>query len=306
MKQTIKRLARLAHLFASRTRCTAKLDISLLSAISRLIDRPAVSQRIANSVSNIPWPPLEFGPRRVRAAGIEICLHPHIGEPDAEVLFSRTVTFEEGPSFAWFKREAAKFDAIIEIGSNVGVFTVFFDRLARRPNARLAHIYSFEPAPVAFQRLQLNLQANQCKHVILRNAAVGEQSGTLPFYEPQGFLTNGSLDRAFAEQFPAKVIERRVPVVGAQELEPFLDRHERVLIKIDVEGYEPKLIAALAPMIARYRPAIVVEVLEGTVATLNSLECLRGYRNFLLDEGVSEHLRVFASPVHRDWLLVPG
>jgi FkbM family methyltransferase len=304
VKQGIKEAARFAHLLASKTRCIAKLHISFLSAISRIIDHPGLSQRISNSVSHVSWPSLDFAPRRVRAAGIEMFLYPHIGEYDAEVLFSRTVTYEAS-SFAWFRRGAPKFDAIIEIGANVGVFTVFFDHLARRSNARLACIYSFEPAPVAFERLRRNVEANQCTHLILHNAAVGEQSGTLPFYEPEGHLSNGTLDRAFAEQIPTKVVERMVPVVGAQELEPLFAQHESVLLKIDVEGYEPKLITALAQIIARFRPTIIIEVLEGTVLALNSLECLRGYLKYLLDADVSEHPRVFASSVHRDWLLVP-
>ena len=304
MKQAIKEAARFAHSLASKSRSIAKLHISFLSAISRMIDHPGLSQRISNSVSQISWPSLDFAPRRVRAAGVEMFLYPHIGEHDAEVLFSRTITYEAS-SFVWFGREASKFDAIIEIGANVGVFTVFFDQLARRPNVRLSRIYSFEPAPVAFERLRRNVEANQCTHVVLRNAAVGEQSGTLPFYEPEGHLTNGTLDRAFAEQIPANVVERMVPVVGPQELEPLFAQHESVLLKIDVEGYEPKLITALAQIIVRFRPTITVEVLEGTVLALNSLECFRGYLKYLLDDNVSEHPRVFASSAHRDWLLVP-
>jgi FkbM family methyltransferase len=232
-------------------------------------------------------------------------LHPHMGEPDFETLFARSLGYEEGTSFAWLERHSSEFDAVIEIGSNVGVYTVFLDHLARRPETRVTDIYAFEPSPGAFARLNSNLAANQCAHVTCCNVAVAECGGLLPFFEPEGHLTNGSFEREFAAQFTTNVSQRLVPAIAAQALESLFQRHERILIKVDVEGYEPKLISALASIISRYRPIILIEVLESTAAALNSTTCLHAYRAYLLDEGTSQHSRIFAHPVHRDWILVP-
>ena len=234
-----------------------------------------------------------------------MCLHPHIGEPDLQTLFARSLTFEEETTFAWLVRHAPELDAVIEIGSNVGLYTVFLDHLARRPGTRLTHIYAFEPSPRAFARLQSNLAANQCANVTSCNVAVAECGGLLPFYEPLGHLTNGSFEREFAAQFTTEVLERLVPAIAAQDLELLFQRHRRILIKLDVEGYEPKLVASLASLIGRYRPLILIEVLECTAATLRSTTCLDEYRAYLLDEATSEHPRIFAHPAHRDWILVP-
>ena len=121
------------------------------------------------------------------------------------------------------------------------------------------------------------------------NVAVAECGGLLPFFEPEGHLTNGSFEREFAAQFTTNVSQRLVPAIAAQALESLFQRHERILIKVDVEGYEPKLISALASIISRYRPIILIEVLESTAAALNSTTCLHAYRAYLLDEGTSQH-----------------
>ena len=58
------------------------------------------------------------------------------------------------------------------------------------------------------------------------------------FFEPEDHLTNGSFDRAFAWIFSEVVTENTVLVLDARHLKNFFDKYERVLLKIDVDGYE--------------------------------------------------------------------
>jgi FkbM family methyltransferase len=305
LNPTLKNAARAFHSFAAATPATAWLYLELISIISRSINRPSISRRISNSISGVQWPALKLRPRIVRAAGIEMLLHPHIGEFDLEGLFSKELTYEVN-SFRWLERHAGEFDAVVEIGANVGVFTVFLDQLARRTGTRLKHIYAFEPSPLAFDRLRSNVIANGCQHVAVYNCAIGELGGMLPFYEPEGHLTNGSFNRDFSGLFSNKIKERLVPAIGIADLEPLFRSHERILVKIDVEGFEPKLITAFTPMISRYRPTLIIEILETTAEAIKTAPCLIKYIAWLLDDDLTKYPCIFAHPSCRDWLLIPG
>lgn len=212
----------------------------------------------------------------------------------------------EAPVFEWLAANVpTRYDLIIEIGANVGVYSVFLDSLTRLPGSKLARIIAFEPSPEAFQRLLENLRANKTQHVHALHAALGPASGLQTFFEPAGHLTNGSLIREFAKLFSESITETEVVVVAAAELERFLSNAEKALIKIDAEGFEPVLVACLGAVIHKYRPDLLIEVLDETAGKLERMSALGGYRKFLVTpEGLRESQYLFASPHHRDWVLL--
>jgi hypothetical protein len=77
------------------------------------------------------------------------------------------------------------------------------------------------------------------------------------------------------------------------------------LIKIDVEGYEPVLVACLGALIQKYQPDLLIEVLDETAAKLEQTSALRGYHKFLITSGgLREAQCLFACPNYRDWVLL--
>jgi hypothetical protein len=78
----------------------------------------------------------------------------------------------------------------------------------------------------------------------------------------------------------------------------------RVPVKVDVEGYEPDLLATFGDIVVRYRPEFLIEVLTGTPEALEGLDHLRTYERFLLTpEGPVRRSRLEVDQRHRDWLL---
>lgn len=302
-----KRWATALHTVIAGTPASIPLFyLTLLSLISRRLPRGA-GLRIQNSVCQLRWPDIQFGPRTVVVGGnIEISLTPHLGEFDQAALFTKRLDYETAV-FAWLAvRVPREYDLVIEIGANVGVYSVFLEKLAQLPGSRLRNIVAFEPAAEPFRRLLDNLAANHATHVRGLCAAVGQQSGLQEFFEPEGHLTNGSLVRRFAALFSQSVSQSDIVVIAAAELENFLSRANKALIKIDVEGFEPTLIASLAPLLDRYRPDLLIEVLELTATDLQNLPALSRYRKFLVtDTGLREAGALFASPRCRDWVLLP-
>jgi FkbM family methyltransferase len=301
----IKKVVHAVNSCASVSSVTAKPYLYLLSTISRWVDRPNFTRRVVSSLSGISWPMVEFRPRNVRVGDVEILLYPHFGEIGIESLFAKTWGYEPS-SYRWIEAHASDFDAVIEIGANIGVFTVFFDYLARRAGVRLKQIYAFEPAPLNFASLRSNMLANQCSRIMAFNVAVGERGGFLPFYEPLMNLDQSSLNRLFVARWSEDFQERLVPAIAAADLEVLFRLHDRVLLKLDVETYEPQLISALASILDRYRPAVMIEVLKSTAEALDAAPWPPNYRAYLLDEHLTEHPHFFAHPTYRDWLSLPS
>lgn len=263
-----------------------------------------LTARIHNSISRHTWPEMRFSAREVIVGeNTRINIHPHLGEFDDVALFSRRLRYEDS-SFRWLEANAAdRYDLIVEIGANVGAFTVFFDVLARR-GSRLKSIIAFEPSREAYGRLMSNLETNGAATVMPFNAAVGMSSGFQTFYEPEKHLTNGSFQREFSAIFSETVNATTVLTVAAADLASFITQGQKALLKIDVEGFEPQLLQAMSGLIKQHHPDLLIEVLPGTPEPLDRLDSLAGYiRHLITSDGLKVCPALYACETERDWLL---
>lgn len=310
----VKRMADYVHDGIARSpRLLAQAYLAGISLLSRNLFPPGLAARAHNSVCGYSrgrvWPTMKLAPRRARMGGsTEVWLVPELSGFEAEVLFSKTFGYE--PALVrWLEANVvANYDLVIEIGANVGIYTVFLDALYRagapKPGAT-PRIVSFEPSREAYRRLSANLAANQTRFVHPYQAAVSGESGLARFFEPRHHLTNGSFVREFSAIFTDDVVENVVVTVAATELERWLETAPgRTLIKLDVEGFEPQLLESLKPMIDKYRPDIVIEVLPFTLDALNDSAALAGYeRHHVTLQGLVRSDALHASDEHYDWLL---
>jgi FkbM family methyltransferase len=279
----------------------------LLSLVSRNLFSTRNQQHARAVMSGHRWPALEFGPRRiVLGRAVDLNLVPHLGEFDEQALYTREFDYEQA-MFRWLEQQAGAYDLIIEIGANVGIYTIFFDALRRKRldkgRAKEQVLVSFEPSQEAYRRLRRNLEINGA-NTLTFHAAVGVESGRQTFYEPVGHLTNGSFVRAFAAQFADAIDETAVEVVAACDLEKWLAPATKVLIKIDVEGFEPELLKALAPLLEKYRPDLLIEIMPSTFEPLEADPTLARYDRFLVTaEGLRPEQKFYFSQTYFDWFL---
>ena len=124
---------------------------------------------------------------------------------------------------------------IIDAGANIGMAVLYFKKCF--PDAR---ILAFEPNPEAFRLLKRNVEANNLAAVTLHQVALAATAGELPFYYgADGASLTGSL-----WPHAAGVQTVRVPT---RPLSDFITSATQVqLLKLDVEGAEPGIIAELA------------------------------------------------------------
>jgi FkbM family methyltransferase len=295
----IERLGRAVQLPISRIRWLARLYLGALGLLVKPLPDGTWKKRLLNGLKWCDWSGVELPASRVSLCeGISVRLIPHPGEGDLAAILFRTLPYEVGV-FRWLA--GREYDTVIEIGANVGIFTLFFS--ACYPAAR---VYSFEPSPLAYRRLLGNLAANGSNRVALFNCAVSDETGFADFFEPSGHLQNGSLNLSFANLFSSSVATRKVLAIDALGLEPLFAG--RTLVKVDAEGADPKILASMKPLLHRFRPDLLVEVLPGTEDELNQLDLMAGgnYTAYsLTDAGAVPKVRLVANRSHRDYGLVP-
>lgn len=124
-------------------------------------------------------------------------------------------------------------DTFVDVGANVGLFVC---TLARRHYlSRDVRFYAFEPNPDTFQRL---VESARDLDVTLRQVAVSDRAGELQF------LT-GAVSHVFAEATNRSEyhFKNQAPVVvRAQRLDESDIAGDSVIVKIDVEGQELKVL----------------------------------------------------------------
>jgi FkbM family methyltransferase len=298
----MKRLIAIWHkIIAYAPSSVGRSYLLVLSWMCRQFMHDKLASKVRNSVASANWPQMELPPRSVRVGNeTYIKLIPHIGEFDGDALFYKTMPYEH-PVFAWLEHECAeRYDMVIEIGANVGIYTTFLGKLI--DSGVLKRVIAFEPAPKAYGRLIDNLKANDLLgNPVTFPAAVADKTGWLSFYEPSSHLTNGSLDPRFAAYFSETVNEIMVPAVDAAFLEALVLDGERVLMKIDVEGYEPQLLASLSGFIEKHKPDLIVEVLQETECGISEWLEGQSYNPKLFTKDGLRELSFCAHQDGRDW-----
>lgn len=132
------------------------------------------------------------------------------------------------------------FRTIVDIGANEGQFS---DKV--RALFPTAVIYAFEPLPDVFERLKNNFNDDQKYHAI--NLGLGERKDELEFYENEyspssSFLTHGDL---LEENFEGLSKTKKVKV-NVDTLDTVFSTYKispPLLVKIDVQGFEDKVIS---------------------------------------------------------------
>lgn len=294
------------HHFLTRSRICSKLYLVIAGWLLRRLPSIPLKKNLIHNILSPPWPDLSFSPKNVAVCrDMRINLIPHTGEFDCRALLSTTLDYEE-ETFEVLYGRMAEYDAVIEIGANVGVFSVFFGKRLEE-SGKEGVVFSFEPSIEAFTRLRRNLEINQITNVKAFNCAVGNETGIMHFYEPKGHLTNGSLSNDFAAIFSDDVTERAVISLSGRHILKSVETYDRLLLKIDVEGAERLVLEGLDDLIREKWPDIILEVLEEYEESLNTLSILnRHYRFFAIGaEGLVQKPHLESSQ-YRDYLLIPN
>ena len=156
-------------------------------------------------------------------------------------------------------------DTFIDVGANVGYFTV----LAARRVGDTGRVYAFEPHPDARARLAANLARNGVAHrvEICSDALSDVDGGAVELFVP-GHESSLSTLRPATAAVPASKFTRSIPV-RTTTFDAWLRTHpcDPALIKLDVEGAEDLVFRGMENTLRSHPPRrIVCETTEGSAA----------------------------------------
>lgn len=138
----------------------------------------------------------------------------------------------------------------LDIGANVGYFAMMAAALVGESGRVLA----FEPNPRNCELMARSIEANGFTNVTVHQCAVAERTQQVIFH------TSGPHSTGHIARLDTQSGDGGSHVVEAVALDEFLGEMTRLdLVKLDIEGAEPRAIAGMRALLARYRPIIVTE-----------------------------------------------
>ena len=157
----------------------------------------------------------------------------------------------------------------MDIGANVGHHSIFLSKFA-------SQVLAFEPYPKVNMQFKQQIAHNNISNIQIFEIGLSDRCETLNYYAPTGNNEGiGSFDESS--------IGKGNTSYGKLELQEgdqvmASDSWKNIkLIKIDVEGFEKKVIKGLTRTIEEERPVIVCEITYGQQLSFVSIEELSSY-----------------------------
>ncbi len=156
-------------------------------------------------------------------------------------------------------------DVCFDIGAAYGMYSFSLAQLVGPSGA----VYSFEPQPKPRRVLRTGVHASNLENVHIIDAAVGERSGELEMALPVkfGFAPihgHAHVNDGVRQERPNSTITRtRSWSTSIQSVDEFCAENSisRVdFMKIDVEGFEPTVIAGAREVVEANRPTLLLEI----------------------------------------------
>ena len=170
-------------------------------------------------------------------------------------------------------------DAFLDVGANIGYYSILASRLVGPSGS----VVAVEPSPSIRRELLLNIDLNGADNVRVVSEAASDRRGEAVIYRA-GNANRGSSSLLASRGYAEESVVQTLPLSDVlSELEFSSCR----LIKVDVEGHEMHVLDGLIPLLASSRPdlEIVIEIsgreLELEGASVDALFKKMGALGFL-------------------------
>jgi FkbM family methyltransferase len=158
-----------------------------------------------------------------------------------------------------WREAAARAEQVVEIGANVGYFTI--QAAIAAPSAQIRAV---EPHPATAALLRQNVALNKLSNVEVVEAAATDVDGPVALSVPavDHFAAPAGAYVADRSEIASELREGGLVVVEGVAATRLVDGVD--LLKIDVEGMEHVILGSIASVLMERRPTILVELLDGT------------------------------------------
>lgn len=157
---------------------------------------------------------------------------------------------------------------VLDAGANIGNHTVYFSKICGAKK-----VYAYEPLKPVYDMLCKNVELNNINNVECHNIALGERSGRASIEEFHSSNLGGT---SFKEDTNGKFVLTSLDEQSFENLD---------FCKIDVEGHQLKLLKGAEKTLAKFKPALWIEMLSTENFGKNDLEELIKPKKLLEEYG---------------------
>ncbi len=162
------------------------------------------------------------------------------------------------------EREEAVGSCFCDVGANIGQHALFMSR-------RVERVYAFEPFLGVSDSLRRHIDLNAISNIELIELGLSDVSESLPYFAPTGHNQGiGSFDSESQDKGNRGI--GQLEVQRGDEFFAAIALPDTVVFKIDVEGFEKKVIRGLTDTLHRHRPLLVCEISYGKPLSFDSAE----------------------------------
>ncbi len=156
---------------------------------------------------------------------------------------------------------------VIDIGANIGSHTLAMANLV----GEAGQTYAFEPVPWAINKLKRNLELNNFKNIQIEQIALSDENhvglemefrASFKIQAGQGVDKNGKINQDWWQQ--CERVVTKMQTLDAYVKEKGLTRID--LIKLDVDGFEGKVIRGALNTLKEYKPFLIIEIAPAWIA----------------------------------------
>jgi len=198
-------------------------------------------------------PPWELPSSYEDGIKITTSLSSHI---ESQIFWQGFQEADEG-TINYLKSHLPENGVFIDIGANVGTFTLVGAKLARH-----GMVHAFEPSEYHFQRLSRNIAMNGFKNVHLNKLGLFDKDTEASLFLPMkaGKMSNTGAASLFRHGQDVSDTVERVRLI---RLDDYVETHglERIdLIKVDIEGAELNALGGARTSLKKFRPIVLMEL----------------------------------------------
>jgi methyltransferase, FkbM family len=196
----------------------------------------------------------------------------------------------EKENFDLIQNIAQKDWTVIDVGANIGLYTLLFSKLIGPKGA----VYSFEPSDEAFFRLQQNIKLNNLENVSVHKMGVAEKAGIKEFH-----ITSDDAYNSLGITPMKEVIE--IKNINIVTIDDFIKENniKRVnILKIDTEGADYLVLKGAFSLLSdKNAPIVLCEfnnvVRDGYDFELDSIIKLLTSHSYQLYEITNKKFKIF-------------
>jgi FkbM family methyltransferase len=190
----------------------------------------------------------------------------NIKDPIDKIIFYKNEYEEKQIKFlcGWIKKN--KPNIFIDIGANFGVYSLRISKLFQ-----MLKVISFEPVLTTFNKLKMNIKINNLgKRIKTYNVGLSNANGLkkMVALKRRNYIQSGGFSFNIPKRkLTDEEITQYNKTIKGDELLKF--KKKKIVVKIDVEGYENKVLLGIKNLLKNNKILLQIEIFDDNFKKIN-------------------------------------